>query len=373
MQKSMLILLLFSPSLLPAQPMFEHRVIDAGVSIGYGLAIGDVDGDRRPDILMADKKQFVWYRNGDWKKFVLIENITASDNVCIAARDIDEDGKVEIAVGAQWNPGETSDTIKSGSVHYLVRPGDPTQIWTAVELHHEPTVHRMKWVMIGPGDFRLVVVPLHGRGNSNGEGTPVKIIAYRQPKTAADKWSYEVIDQSMHLTHNLDLLPDRQGELVGIGGKEGLKLFAYRNQRWQLAEWKVNKYSLGEIRFGNTAAGLVVAVEPMHGNKVTCYNQDSRTVLDSTYNQGHALAIANLYGTGDEEVVAGWREKNALGKTGIKIFSHESGDWKSSWLDEDGIACEDLIVADLNGDSRPDIIAAGRASRNLKVYWNKSK
>ena len=47
-------------------PTFETQILDANVSIGYGITIGDVDGDRKPDILLADKKQFVWYRNGDW-------------------------------------------------------------------------------------------------------------------------------------------------------------------------------------------------------------------------------------------------------------------------------------------------------------------
>jgi hypothetical protein len=76
-------------------PKFESQVIDNDIAIGYGIAIGDVDGDKKPDILLADKKHFVWYRNGDWKRFVMIENLTLSDNVCIAARDIDGDGKVE--------------------------------------------------------------------------------------------------------------------------------------------------------------------------------------------------------------------------------------------------------------------------------------
>ncbi len=56
------------------EPKFTAQVIDDNVAIGYGLAIGDVDGDGKPDILLADKKQFVWYRNGDWKRFVMIEN-----------------------------------------------------------------------------------------------------------------------------------------------------------------------------------------------------------------------------------------------------------------------------------------------------------
>ncbi len=81
-------------------PHFEPQVIDAKVAIGYGTALEDVDGDGKLDILLADKQQFVWYRNPDWQRFVIAENLTESDNVCIAARDLDGDGRVEIAVGA---------------------------------------------------------------------------------------------------------------------------------------------------------------------------------------------------------------------------------------------------------------------------------
>ena len=69
-------------------PLFEEQILDADVAIGYGLAIGDVDGDGKSDVLLADKKAIVWYRNGDWKKHVMAENLTTSDNVCIAAMDL---------------------------------------------------------------------------------------------------------------------------------------------------------------------------------------------------------------------------------------------------------------------------------------------
>src|SRR5690348_3122571 len=102
------------------------QTIDAKITIGYGLAIADVDGDGKPDILLADAKQIVWYRNPTWEKFVMAENLTPKDNVCIAARDLDGGGKCEVAVGAEWNP---NDTVNSGAVFLLEAPADRTQRW----------------------------------------------------------------------------------------------------------------------------------------------------------------------------------------------------------------------------------------------------
>ena len=97
----------------PPQPKFRAQQIDDAVEIGYGIAIADVDGDGKPDIVLADKKTVQWYQNPSWKKHVIAENLTEKDNVCVAAADIDGDGKAEIAVGAEWNPG---DTVNSGAV-----------------------------------------------------------------------------------------------------------------------------------------------------------------------------------------------------------------------------------------------------------------
>lgn len=363
-----LLFLNISGILLSAQPVFKHQVLDDNISIGYGLAIGDVDGDKQPDILLADKKQFVWYRNGDWKRFVLIENITEADNVCIAARDIDGDGKVEIAVGAQWNPGETSDPLKSGSVHFLEQPADPTQKWKAVPLHHEPTVHRMKWVMVAPNDFRLIVVPLHGRGNVNGQGTPVKILAYQKPKSPTGAWTYETVDHSMHLTHNFDIVKSDDRELIAVGGKEGMKFISFRNNKWDVAYWLFRNSQFGETRVVDM--NLISGIEPMHGNRVTVYESGKRIVVDSTLRQGHALAFEDVIGSGQKQVIAGWREPDSEGNTGIRIYTRGSDSWQSGWIDQNGIACEDLVVTDLNGDGRLDIVAAGRATKNLKIYWN---
>jgi hypothetical protein len=361
-------------------PVFEAQTIDDKVSIGYGLAIGDVDGDKKPDILLADKKQFVWYRNGDWKRFVMVENLTEGDNVCIAARDIDGDGKVEVAVGAQWVPSETTDTLKSGSVHYLIRPKDPTKLWKPIKLHHEPTVHRMKWVKVGSDlkgkeRYQLVVVPLHGRGNKNGEGDGVKIISYEMGVDPRKTWRYRVVDQSMHMTHNFDVVPSPYFEAIFVGGKEGIKTFMFLNNSWKETAEKsrISNKSFGEVRVAN---GVIAGIIPMHGNELGLYVNLASTVLTSDLNQGHALATGDVLASSRDQIIVGWREPNSEKKVGIKIFASEEGGtvpvWKEYWLDENGIACEDLQVVDLNGDGKKEIIASGRSTHNLKIYWNKN-
>jgi hypothetical protein len=374
--------LLFYYVALPESP-FKEQVIDDKISIGYGLATGDVDGDGKPDILLADKKQFCWYRNGDWKKFVLAENLTAHDNVCIAARDINGDGKVEIAVGAQWNPGETTDSTQSGSVHYLVRPADPTQPWTAVTLRHEPTVHRMKWMKSGNGKYYLVVAPLHGRGNIKGAGEPVRILAYEYSTASADKWPVYLVYNGMHLTHNLELAESAEtsGNGFYLAGKEGIQFIndPMGKEPALPASVGATAYSAGEVRRGKALGKLLLAtIEPMHGNTLAVYNlKDSsqRQVIDESLNEGHALAMADFLGTGSDQIVAGWRLPNKDSLTGIKLYGLDpSGTvWQAQWIDRNGMACEDLQVIDLNNDGRPEIIASGRASHNVKIYWNRTR
>lgn len=358
--------------------VFEEETID-DIEIGYGLEIGDVDGDGTLDILLADKKQFVWYENGSWKKHVMVDNLTERDNVCLAARDINRDGKVEVAVGAQWNPGETSDTAASGSVHYLIRPEDPRQAWEAVQLHHEPTIHRMRWMQSGANDYQLVVVPLHGRDNKMGQGKGVKLIAYQMPNDPRASWDTTTIDQSMHMTHNLAV--DEQQENAGtilVAGHEGVSRFVYEGEEWHSQRLTALRQPAGEIAQGQLAGQpFITTIEPMHGNRLMLYRGDDyaqKTVLFDKLQQGHALAAADVLGLGKDQIIVGWREPNEEGKVGIKIFvpMDEVGEsWMHHYIDDNGMACEDLKVADLDDDGDLDIIAAGRATKNLKIYWNK--
>jgi hypothetical protein len=364
--------LLTSVSAAPA-PVFDPQVIDSTVAIGYGIAIGDVDGDKKPDILLADKTQIVWYRNGDWKKFVMADHLTQFDNVCIAARDLDGDGKVEVAVGAQWNPSETSIDSLSGSVHYLVRPANLEQHWEVVELPHEPTVHRMRWAKASSGKYYLIVLPLHGRGNKGGEGNGVKVLAYEFPKDVHGEWQIHTISDELHMTHNMFIAESAENKTaIYVASKEGIKVISEpfdRKNPLGTTYAEGRDHSSGEIK---VAKNFFATIQPMHGNNLVIYDGPDRITLDTAMNEGHALGLADFTKAGYSQVVAGWRNPDRNHDVGIKLYSKDAGGkWQSAWVDKNGIACEDLQIADLNGDGKPEIIASGRSTRNLKVYWNR--
>ena len=85
-----------------AFPKFRMQEIETGLTIGYGVLLVDVNGDGKPDIVVADATRVVWYENPTWKKRIIIEGKTTPDNVSIAAYDIDGDGKIDFALGAAW-------------------------------------------------------------------------------------------------------------------------------------------------------------------------------------------------------------------------------------------------------------------------------
>jgi hypothetical protein len=376
----------------PPPLRMRAQTIDAAIQIGYGLAIADVDGDRKDDVLLADAKQIVWYRAPKWEKFVMAENLTPKDNVCIAARDLDGDGKAEVAVGAEWNP---TDTVNSGAVFLLDPPADRTQRWSARKLPHEPTTHRMHWVRGIERSYSLVVLPLHGRGNRNGAGDGVQVLGYEWPWTETSRpapWISTL--PPLHLTHNFEVVagPGQGGpsaETLLLATKEGVRSVDAPANR--AVPQPVTAINAGEVRRGALPGGarFIATVEPMHGNQLVVYRgpttqyssgedwTNRRTVLDDTLVQGHGLATGDLLGTGSDQVVVGWRGGTPGAKVGIKVYvpTDSLGEtWKMhSLVDDNTMACEDLKVADLNGDGRLDIIAAGRATKNVIIYWNETE
>jgi hypothetical protein len=128
----------------------------------------------------------------------------------------------------------------------------------------------------------------------------------------------------------------------------------------------------GEVVFGDYPARpyspFYVTVEPMHGKELAMYvparngGGAKRHVLSDRLVEGHALACTNT------EIVVGWRG----GGGGVEMYPvpYAAGIAQPIRIDVGGMACEDLCLADLDGDRDLEIIATGRATKNVKIYWD---
>ena len=362
-------------------PEFKWRAVEIDkIQIGYGLQLADVNGDGKTDIVLADKNTIQWYENPQWTKHIIARGLTPRDNVCITARDIDGDGKCEIAVGGQWNFRET---LKDGAVFYLIPPEDRRQPWTPVKLHNDPSTHRMHWVRDQDEQYRLVVKPLRGRGSVNGDGNGLRVLEYFMPPNPKDDWKYEVVCDFMHLSHNFHVVnwdDDAEEEMI-IAGKEGVWHFDRREDGWSATQ--LTKNFAGEIRDGRLPNGkrFIATIEPMHGSTSAVYREPKKKgelwqsvkVLDEALKDGHAVACADYLGVGSDQIVVGWRAMNERGVPGIKLFTpmDEAGKrWRETRISAEGVAVEDIKVADMNGDGRIDIVAAARQTKNLVIFFN---
>ena len=74
-----------------------------------------------------------------------------------------------------------------------------------------------------------------------------------------------------------------------------------------------------------------------------------------------------------EGVVAGWRAMNPRGTKGIRLYvPGDAAGVGARTFEISGpeVAVEDLKLADLDGDGRLDIIAAGRQTKNVRIFFN---
>lgn len=366
-------------------PAFESVVLDPAIgAVCYAVTTADVNADSKLDVVAVSENRVQWYEAPNWKKHVILENQVELDHVCVAAHDIDGDGQVDFALGAGWIKANT------GSIQWITRTADPQALWTVHLIHKEVSTHRMSFAdVLGTGKKALVVSPL----NRSTAPAGIRLMAFEipgQPRTA--RWTMTVLDQSLNRMHNHTHLDwDGDGRLDTItASEEGVSLIrglADGFQRQPLGTGamgdKPELRGAGEIRVGRFRDGsrFLTTVEPMHGTSIAVYTRDAdpnrplrRTVIDDSLMQGHAVWAADFDGDGDDEILGGHRQAGTgpVKGPGLYVYS-KTGDttWAKSVLDDGGVAVEDAVVADLNGDGKLDIVAGGRATHNVKLYLNR--
>jgi len=381
-------------------PRFEVQEIDPRVGeVCYAVATADINGDSRLDVVAVSEDAVVWYENPSWRKREVIRGQTERDLVCLQPHDIDRDGRIDFALGAGWRPQETT---RPSTLQWLGR--DQAGLWRLFPIAPgEPTLHRLRWGDVkGAGRKQLVVAPLQGRGTRGpnwGDGAGVRVLVYDVPDDpGAREWSSEIADESLHTIHNLQVL-DWDGD-----GKDEILLACWEGvfllRREAAGTWIKTQLGTGnqdmapskgssEVKLGRRASGApyIATIEPWHGFQLVVYTPDSsaaglwdRRVVAEPLQGGHAIWCANLDEDNDDELIVGHREPNRPGipgprGPGVFVFDPKPDPYPLTFnrhtVDDGGMACEDAMAADLDGDGRADIIAGGRSTHNVRIYWNR--
>jgi hypothetical protein len=361
---------------------FQEHVVAEQIPGGYQVIASDLNKDGRVDLIglgLSQKGELAWYENPSWARHVIASDLAQMINA--AAEDLDGDGIPEIAIATGFT---TSVKTSKGGVHLLTHGASPDDLWTRKDLDALPTAHRIRWMRVDNGKRALLVnSPLIGPDADAPEAHAKNQIVYYE----GPDWKRQVLSEEEGLMHGI--LPTAQApfgaprnEVLLAAGFNGIAQHTLRNGKWsrtQLtggspAAWP--KSGSSDVAVGHhEKAPVLSAIEPWHGNQVALYYQQGKTwtrqVLDEQITDGHALAMADLAGSGRDAIVAGERG----GQRSVYIYwpPAKLGDaWQKQVLDS-AMNASSCVTADVNGDKRPDIACIAGRAPSLKWYENLGK
>jgi hypothetical protein len=400
-----IVMLLLGPMLAGAQentkpfPEFKMHEIATKAGVLPAVAVLDVDANGKPDIVAVSNDSVAWYENPSWDRH-LITGPLKNLNVCIAGRDLDGDKIPELAVGGDW---QFDNTTSGGALFLLKSGGDVRQPWQVTTLLEEcPTLHRIRWIDTDfGGEPNLVVAPLKGVGSTGPafQETGVDLFLLRPPKVsgpagieafAKEHWEREAIDQSLHVLHNIRPVTSQGIEKIFAASFEGICSLERREDgTWLKLPYAAGnpqplpESGAGEVFWKSTGNwGMVATIEPWHGHQVVVYTQENgaepvRHVVDDSYKGGHVVYFADFNKDWEEDLLAGHRDPGGPeNQVGLYIYELRLDETTKKLqvvkhpLDVGGMATEDAVAADINGDGWTDVVAVGRATENIRWYEN---
>ena len=227
----------------PASPRETRNLIQwqthevAKIPEGYQVAVADVNGDGRLDILALSSAQSIveWYENPTWKP----RPITTATQKNISLAPLFHPGYPArgLALASDF---ALDDSTHGGSLWWAEPAADWDHEWRLRPLGKIPTSHRLRWANLdGTGRLGLVDAPLLGFGavapdykvpaplpgsrcrRFSGAGTP-------PPQEAPPPaWPSHLIDDSLTVVHGLNVLDwdgDGRDEIL-TASFEGVHLF----------------------------------------------------------------------------------------------------------------------------------------------------
>ncbi len=372
----------------------SHEV--ARIPSGYQVAVADVNGDGKLDIMALSSEQPIveWYENPTWKAGpITIEN---QHNISLAPLFKNAYPLRGIALASDFDLNDS----EHGGTLSLAEPGfTPGGPWPLRHIGQIPTSHRLRWADLdGDGRLELIDVPILGPGAKAPDyaaGAPLTwfdppellLSPHAEPGPPPRSWTSHLIDNTLTVIHGINVLDwdhDGRDEFL-TASFEGVHLFKPSGKAPRLT-WSRTHLGAGDQvsspRRGSSEIGagrlwgrrFLATIEPWHGEQVAVYLEGppaelwTRHVIDMTFHDGHALACADLDGDGNDEIIAGFRGP------GTSLYVYYASDssgiaWDRQTLDG-SMAASGLAIADINGDGRLDIVAVGSSTANVMWYEN---
>ncbi|MDA1049474.1 MAG: VCBS repeat-containing protein [Planctomycetota bacterium] len=314
--------------------MFQRHFIQADEAGWFERhAVGDINGDKLPDVVVVKNLHghLVWFENSgrpaddkSWKRHVVTTDLKRAYDAALV--DLNGDGRLDVAASA-WN---------GNHIAWFANPGS------------NPDNREWKKEMIDPelAEARTIRV-----ADFNGDGKPdilstgriANLTAWYEQTGVPDKpWKRHVIDdKSLQPVHGQPIDMDGDGDADVV---MGLGMLAAEGQvETNQIAWYEN---VGQPGTGETWKKHVVGPLPFAFEAVA----------------------ADLDGDRDLDIVA-----TAWGGVGQLVWFENGGDPKAAWtlhlLKDKWPRANQPIVADLNGDRRPDIIATAENGANELRWW----
>src|SRR5579863_7692584 len=204
-------------SLKKSKPPLRWKIHEvAKIPHGYQVAVADVNGDGKPDILALSSQENIieWYGNPGWRARPITTRTYG--NISLAPFFHQGQPSRGIALATDFS---LDDSTRGGNLWWASPPTSPDAEWPLTQIGQVPTSHRLRWADIdGDGRQELIDTPLLGRGAHAPEyavGSPLTWFAMpeemqRGHASALDEarrpWESHLIDDSLTVIHGVVIM-----------------------------------------------------------------------------------------------------------------------------------------------------------------------